>query len=84
LVAPIPLHQDRQAKHIEFAQTLRLAQETKRAAAKVRAADKKLAAANDIALLCSGSKKRKILSMEMMNGKGREPDGLGRPEVIEQ
>jgi hypothetical protein len=72
LVAPIPLHQNRQAKHIEIAQNLRIAQETKRAASKIRAADKKLTAANDIARLGSGSKKRKISSMEIANGKGRE------------
>jgi hypothetical protein len=88
LVAPIPLLPDRQAKHIEIAQNLRAAQETKRAAAKIRAADKKLTAANDIACLGSGSKKRKISSMEIANGKGRERDGLemsgGRLEVIAQ
>ena len=32
LVLPIPLHQDRQAKHIEIAGNLRVAQETKRTA----------------------------------------------------
>ncbi len=44
LVAPIPLYQDRQAKHNEIAGKLRISQESKRATAKVRAADKKRAA----------------------------------------
>src|SRR5260221_7220027 len=44
LVAPIPLYQDRQAKHNEIAGKLRISQESKQATAKVRAADKKHAA----------------------------------------
>ena len=41
LVAPILLHQDRQAKHIKIAANLRATQEAKRTATKVRAALKK-------------------------------------------
>ena len=41
LVAPIVLHADRQAKHLEIAKDLRSAQELKRTMSKVRAAKKK-------------------------------------------
>jgi hypothetical protein len=62
LVAPIPLHQNRQAKHFEIAGNLRITQETKRATAKARAADKKLVATD------SGSKKRKRPGAEATSG----------------
>ena len=55
LVAPIPLLSDRLANHTELAIRLRTTQESKRIAAKVRATNKKLAAAKD----AEGSKKRK-------------------------
>ena len=41
LVVPIPLIQDRKAKHIELAKSLQAVQEVKRTATKVRAAQKK-------------------------------------------
>jgi len=41
LVIPIPLHQDRQAKHVEIAGRLRITQEAKRIAMKARAVQKK-------------------------------------------
>lgn len=65
LVAPIPLHQDRLAKHIEIAGKLRTTQETKRATAKLRAADKKLVAANSGV---TPSKKRKTSQPEATSG----------------
>lgn len=70
LVLPIPLHQDRQAKHIEIAGNLRIAQETKRTATKNRAAQKKLqvAAANSMDDSGPGSKKRKRTRVEEMGG----------------
>jgi hypothetical protein len=46
LVAPILLHQDRQAKHVEIAGRLRATQEAKRIATKARAAQKKQAVAD--------------------------------------
>src|SRR5271155_519532 len=46
LVAPIPLHQDRQAKHFEIAQGLGVVQGAKRTATKVRTAQKKHEAIN--------------------------------------
>jgi hypothetical protein len=46
LVVPIPLHQDRQAKHVEIAGRLRATQGAKRIATKARAAQKKQAVAD--------------------------------------
>jgi hypothetical protein len=46
LVMPIPLHQDRQAKHVEISGRLRATQEAKRIAMKARAAQKKQAVAD--------------------------------------
>ncbi len=43
LVAPIPLHQNREAKHHEIAASLRVTQESKRKATKVRSEQKKQA-----------------------------------------
>ena len=62
LALPIPLYQDRQGKHIEIAVNLRIAQETKRTATKIRALQKKLhfAAANSVDDLGLGSKGQKI------------------------
>jgi len=57
LVAPIPLYQDRHAKHTEIAEKLRISQESKRATAKVRAADKKRAA---VQVLGPDSKQKKL------------------------
>jgi|ERR1700722_13236887 len=55
LIAPVPLFADRLANHIELAARLRTTKENKRIAAKVRAENNKLAAAND----AEGSMKRK-------------------------
>jgi len=60
LIAPSPLFPDRQSNHFKLAQRLRTTQESKRAAAKVRAANKKLVATNDT----EGMKKRKRLNEE--------------------
>jgi hypothetical protein len=70
LVLPIPLHQDRQARHIEIAGNLRVAQETKRTATKNRAAQKKLlvAAAKSVDDSGPGSKKRKRTREEEIGG----------------
>ena len=66
LVAPIPLHQDRQAKHFEFAGALRVTQEVKRNA---RATQKKNEVANNTG---QGSNKRKRLETEEENLDGAE------------
>ena len=58
LVVPIPLHPDRQAKHFEFAGTLRVTQEVKR---KARATQKKNEVANNTS---QGPNKRKRLETE--------------------
>jgi len=65
LVAPIPLYQDRQAKHTEIAGKLRISQESKRATAKVRAADKKRAA---VEALDPDSKQKKLRTDLMDDG----------------
>ena len=67
LTVPIPLYPDRRAKHTEIAGNLRATQEIKRNTAKVRAAQKKLAAkpVNDSGLM--GSKKWKRPMMEEMD-----------------
>ena len=57
LVAPISLYQDRQAKHTEIAEKLRILQESKQATAKTCAADKKRAA---VGLLGPDSKQKKL------------------------
>jgi hypothetical protein len=62
LVVPIPLHQDRQAKHIEIAGSLRVAQEAKRTATKARAAQKKQEVINSADR--PGPSKRTRLEME--------------------
>jgi hypothetical protein len=73
LVAPSPLFPDRQLNHFKLAQRLRSTQESKRAAAKVRAANKKLAATNDT----EGLKKRKRL-----NGEETEEFTVGSEEPV--
>jgi len=65
LVAPIPLYQDRQAKHTENAGKLRISQESKRATAKVRAADKKRAV---VEALDPDSKQKKLRTDLMDDG----------------
>jgi len=65
LVAPIPLYQDRKAKHTEIAGKLRISQESKRETAKVRAADKKRAA---VEVLGQDSKQKKLRTDLMDNG----------------
>ena len=65
LVAPIPLYQDRQAKHTEIAGKLRISQESKRATAKVRGADKKRAA---VEALDPDSKQKKLRTDLMDDG----------------
>jgi hypothetical protein len=67
LTIPIPLYQDRQAKHIELAGNLRATQDVKRNTAKVRAAQKKLAAKPVGDSAPSGSKKQKRPAMEEMD-----------------
>ena len=68
LVCPIPLHQDQQAKHIEIAVNLHIAQKTKRTATKVRAVQKKLAAAKPMDNSGPGSRKQKRTGVEEMDG----------------
>ncbi len=65
LVAPIPLYQDRQAKHTEIAGKLHISQESKWATAKVRAADKKRAA---VEALDPDSKQKKLRTDLMDDG----------------
>jgi hypothetical protein len=76
LVLPIPLHQDRRAKHSEIAVNLRIAQETKRNATKVRAVQKKLEAANSADDSGPGSKKQKRM-------RGEEMDGSAQSRVLD-
>ena len=57
LVIPIPLYQDRRAKHIEIAGNLHSTQEIKWATTKARAAQKKLGATNSVDDLGLGLKK---------------------------
>jgi len=64
LVAPIPLHPDRQAKHFEMAGGLRITQEDKR---KARTAQKKNEAINSANNTGSGPNKRKR-EEENLNG----------------
>ena len=61
LVAPIPIHQDRQARHFEIATSLRATQEAKRTATKARAAQKKKKSADEQG---PSSSKRPRLEME--------------------
>jgi hypothetical protein len=71
LVAPIPLHQDRQAKHFEIARGLRVAQEAKRTATKARAAQKKHEAINRANNTGPGPNKRVRLETEdLIDGAG--------------
>ena len=64
LVAPILIHQDREAKHHEIAGNLRVTQESKRRATKARSEQKKLAL-NDAGEMTSGPKKRTRVEYEM-------------------
>lgn len=64
LVAPILLHQDRQAKHIEIAGSLRTTQEAKRTAAQARAVQKKHDSMNITDKIGPGPSKRTRLEME--------------------
>jgi hypothetical protein len=84
LVLPIPLHQDRQAKHTEIAGNLRIAQETKRTATKNRAAQKKLqVTANSVDDSGPGSQKRKRTRVEEMGGSAQsEMLDSGQQEVF--
>jgi hypothetical protein len=65
LVAPIPLYQNREAKHIEIAGSLRATQEAKRIATKARAAQKKQDAINTAEKAGPGPNKRTRLEFEM-------------------
>jgi len=65
LVAPIPLHQDRQAKHIEIAGSLRATQEAKRTATKAQAAQKKNEVISPVDKSGPGPAKRMRLEMEV-------------------
>ena len=64
LLAPIPLHQNREAKHHEIAGSLRVIQESKRRATKARSEQKKLAL-NDAGQMTSEPKKRTRVEYEM-------------------
>jgi hypothetical protein len=68
LVVPIPLHQDREAKHIEIAGNLHIAQEIKRTTTKSRAAQKKLVAPNSAEDSSAEPGKHKRLRMEVADG----------------
>ena len=86
LVLPIPLHQDWQAKHIEIAGNLRIAQETKWTATKNRAVQKKLQvnAANSVDDSGPGYKKRKRMRVEEMGGSAQsEMLDSGQQRVFE-
>ena len=61
LVVPIPLHHDRQAKHIEIAGSLRATQKAKRTATKARIAQKKQESTDKTG---PGPSKRTRLEME--------------------
>ncbi len=63
LVVPIPLHRDRQTKHIEIAGSLRATQVVKRTATKTRAALKKQQVMNSD-MSRPGPSKRTRLEME--------------------
>lgn len=65
LVAPIPLYQNREAKHIEIAGSLRATQEAKRTAIKSRAAQKKQDTINTAEKVGLGPNKRTRLEFEM-------------------
>jgi hypothetical protein len=73
LVAPIPLHPDRKAKHFEIAGSLRLTQEAKR---KTRAAQKKKQVINPADNTGPGPKKRKRLETEEEDLEGVTYNGL--------
>lgn len=89
LVVPIPLHQDRRAKHNEIVENLRSTQEIKRATTKARAAQKKLGAANSVDDSGPGPKKRKRSQMgsELEVANGVALDGIldsGQQEIFEE
>ncbi|KAF8905267.1 hypothetical protein CPB84DRAFT_1845064 [Gymnopilus junonius] len=64
LTAPIPLHQNRQAKHFEIAGGLRTTQDAKRTAAKARADQKKQDLTNKTDQTGPGLNKHMRLDME--------------------
>ncbi len=64
LVAPIPLHHNREAKHHEIAGSLRIMQESKRKATKARSEQKKQAL-KDNGEMTSGPNKRPRVEYEM-------------------
>ena len=72
LVAPIPLHQDRQVQHFEIAQGLRVVQEAKRTAMKACTAQKKHEAINPANKTGPGFNKRARLETEedLLDGAG--------------
>jgi len=70
LVVPIPLHQDRQVKHVEIAGSLRATQEAKRTATKARTAQKKQEVINSADRLGPGPSKRTRLEMEEADSGG--------------
>jgi hypothetical protein len=86
LVAPNPVYQNRQAKHIEIAGNLRVAQEIKRATTKAHAAQKKLDAANSVDSSGPEPKKRKKSRMEVVDGMGLDGilDNDEQQEIFEQ
>ena len=64
LIAPIPLYENRMEKHHEFANNLRTTQDSKRSAAKVRAAAKRQDTINDGDTTASGPNKRTRMEFE--------------------
>jgi hypothetical protein len=64
IVVPIPLYQEREAKHIEIAGSLRSMQEAKRTATKARAEQKKQEAITTADKTGSGPNKRTRLEMQ--------------------
>lgn len=65
LIAPILLHQNREAKHVEIAGSLRTMQDGKRTATKIRAAQKKQEAIDNAENTGTRPKKRNRLESEM-------------------
>lgn len=65
LIAPIPVYQDREAKHKDIACGLRATQDAKRIATKVRATQKKQEAKDNAENRDAGPSKRKRMELEL-------------------
>ena len=74
LLAPIPLHQNREAKHHEIAGSLQIIQDSKRKATKARSEQKKQAV-KDNREMTSGPNKRTRVEYEM------EQEGLDQSGI---